>query len=110
MQVVIHAEDFREAPAEVRNWIVQRLWLPEPQADIPVDKKPTSKVIKAEAKTDVKEEEVTIDSILTKAVELIEAKGEETLAEILTKVGIKRVKECPPEKYSQLLTEIALHV
>ena len=52
---------------------------------------------------------IDMKDVLSKAVELLSSHGEDALASILKKLEISRVKDCPPEKLADLLTEISTY-
>ena len=107
MQIVFTTDDFQSAPPEVHSWISERLgFAPEPAK---VTKPSTKKAAKSKSAQTKEPTKITLKEVMDRAVELIEAKGEDTLAEVLKNVGIDRVKECPEDKYADLLAEIAIH-
>jgi hypothetical protein len=136
MQLLIDTADIAEAPVEVRLWLARTLDLgrvasesrvaPESRvaseshvaADSKVSLKSDAETVsepiaqvkaaKEKAKAEANKD-VSVSELLNKAVELIESKGEDVLAEILKKLGIDRVKNCPEDKRAALLAEIAIH-
>ena len=103
MQIVLTREDVDSAPEPVMDWLVERMgFVSSSSKDSKT--KPKDKQ-KATPEVDVP----SVKEVMNKAVELIESKGEDVLAEILKKLDIRRVKECPEEKRAALLAEIAVH-
>lgn len=49
-----------------------------------------------------------MNDVLKAAVAFMEARGEGELQAVLKKVGVARVRECPPEKLAALLAEISV--
>ena len=119
MQLMIDAADVATAPIEVRTWLANVLAL-EPATPVTLETvieepqtKPKAEKV-AEPKDETSELEAAADvpdikEVMSRAVELISAKGEDVLAEILQKLEIRRVKECPEDKRAALLAEIAIH-
>ena len=119
MQITLTVDDITTAPNEVREWISCRMFGNVPALQEQVDKadsgqaesqngkeEPTTKVEVTSAET--KPESPSLGEVMDKAIALMKDKGEEELAEVLKKLGIRRVKECPESKLADLLTEIAI--
>ena len=100
MQLLITTDAINSAPAEVKNWLLEQLF-----GKPPTPVQPDTSVIDSPKG----ESPHSMDQILDRARQLLEAKGEEALSEVLKKVGIRRVKECPEEKYAELMAELAVH-
>ena len=81
----------------------------EPDAE-PSKGKPSGKSGKAEGSKPNTKGEPSMLEVMEKAVGLLESKGEDVLKAVLDKVGISRVKECPPEKLADLLAEISVQM
>jgi hypothetical protein len=121
MQIVLSAEDFQDAPESVHSWLSGRLGFSV--APVTVDVTESVEVVEAvndseatttKAKPKTKKDEPKPEPpdpavVLKKAIELVNAKGEDVLAEVLKNVGIARVRECPEDKLADLLAEIAVH-
>jgi hypothetical protein len=107
VQLVVTSEDLQAAPSNVRDWLIGRL--APVSAERAKESKASNKQVKQSTETPTTTPP-TMKEIMDKAVSLIESKGEDTLAEILKKIGVERVKECPEEKRADLLAEIAIHV
>lgn len=135
MQLLIDSSDIANAPVEVRRWLAGALDLgpvgsipgleaePKPslESGSELASEPTSTEATPKATKKVKTYKPDashapdappapdIKHVLEKALELIESKGEDVLAEILQHLDIRRVKECPEDKRAALLAEIAIH-
>lgn len=108
MQIIVSPEDIQQAPDAVQAWLNDQLFGGQQSVSAahqarPIEGKPT----KVEAAPDPPIP--SADELLETAVSLIESKGEDTLAKVLEKVGVRRVKECPEDKRAELLAEIAIH-
>lgn len=121
MQLTLNLSDIQSAPTPVRDWFLRQLaptfvaptvaeaLAPkvEPVVEQPTIATTTQELTETNIVNEVKE--LTMKDVLEKAVAFAEAKGPELLKQILTKLGIKRVKECPQDKFAALLAEIAIH-
>lgn len=107
MQLIITTDDIKTAPSQVRDWLLSSLQIPESVAE--ADSKPARKA-KSKSTTEKTTSKPSLQEVMDKAVELMEAKGEDALASVLEKMGVKRVKECPEDKLAELLAEISINV
>lgn len=111
MHITITAENLRSAPPEVEAWLASQLGFrvlpptgpaPEPKAE-PVPK-PEPKVESQET------DQPTIEYLVQRATELVKEKGSpEIVLAVLSKLGIPRVSECPPDRIAEVLAELAVH-
>ncbi|QEF98180.1 hypothetical protein Mal15_22280 [Stieleria maiorica] len=111
MQIVLTSSEIAEAPGPVRKWIADKIGLPALGTEPKTTPKANGKR-KREEPADPEPEEInppTMDELLEAASSLLEQKGTPTLKKVLAKVGIERVKECPEDKYAELLAEIAVY-
>lgn len=118
MQIVLDIQDFVSAPSPVQLWLISKMGVvaeslvrpigpayQENPIEKPIENPVENPIEKPVAKQPVPE----MRDLLERAVRLIESKGEAALSDVLKKVGIARVKECPEEKRAALLTELAIH-
>lgn len=117
MHITLTTESLRSAPPEVKAWLASQLGLqaspttepsPEPKAEPTPEPapEPASKPVVDSSEKD----RPTIEHLIQRATELVDAKGSpETLLSILSKLGIPRVTECPPDRIAEVLAEIAVH-
>lgn len=136
MEITLSHSDLQDAPDEVLHWLICRGRTIEPASfvDVPT---PTPAAPEAKPKTAPTTKPATAESIVEAGVEIpqandtppdlfgepdppnmndvlkaavsfMEAKGEGELQAVLKKVGVARVRECPPEKLAALLAEISV--
>ncbi|MEM1224575.1 MAG: hypothetical protein AAGJ40_02700 [Planctomycetota bacterium] len=93
MQLTLDQEDINNAPEAVRSWLAKFINVPTPPKPAP----------------DTPLQAPAIEQVIEAAMKLLESKGEDVLQEVLNKVGVDRVKNCPADKRAELLAEIAVH-
>lgn len=121
--ITLTSEDLQAAPEAVRCWLLGGESSPPPPQKNSKPVKARSTVNATEEATPQKEDSPekplpeekpepsgpSQEEVIKAALALVKDKGADELASILGKMGIKRVKECPNERLSELLTEIAVH-
>jgi hypothetical protein len=107
MFIAIAVREIREAPAEVQHWFAERLTSTESaEADLQSFTDTSDITRSASAEPIVP----SMQNVLERATDLLLQHGEDALQEVLTRVGVSRVKECPEAKLSELLQQIATFV
>jgi len=116
MQIILTVDDVISAPRPVRDWLL-RLQGELPQihtsaepAKPPMSVESIESIESIERSAEPVNPTASSEDVLSKAVALIEAKGEDALKAVLSKFGVARVKECPAEKRADLLAEIAIQL
>ena len=116
MLLTFTTEDIKNAPEAVRDWVESQITgfdnKPEKpsvieRAKAKKERKGKSEVVETPSEESPKDEPPKMSDVVEAAVNLIESEGEDALAEVLKKLGLARVKECPDERLAELLAGIA---
>jgi len=110
MKLIIELSDLQQAPQDVQTWLMSVVTGGSSACCRPKVESKASESAPAPAPAPTNGTvSPTMDELLQRATNVLEAGGTEVLKSILAKVGISRVKECPPDKRATLLAEMAIH-
>lgn len=118
MKLIIELSDLQTAPDDVQSWLLNAITGRQACAQkcstkkekvavpvAPVESSPAKEV----ATSAPAEPAVAMDKLLSTAATVLESSGTEVLKTVLNRMGLSRVKECPPEKRAALLAELAVY-